>query len=579
MASRFGLGKKKQAAVKPTDEIGEESAEVPPGGAANEKSRMVSNGAPSTSTFADAPGIRSPVRSPTPKGGTPVVSPVTVGSPPQVAVNSPPVPTPKVNSLPAAAAAPKPVATPSLPAPSAVAAPAKPKHGLAEDFTLTMPATALQVLPESAAPIDVALVPVARNAGVACTTLRSLLGRAITAVRLVLALPVGISLLVGVVLLVLLVLLQLTWLLPLAVLLGLLLPGEAQARTLPMALPAQHVVVLGGGAGLTRAVALECVRRGADVTVLAAESDALTQTYELMKTTSLDRQAHVKQQLRCSPLELSDGPMACFVALQNVLELVGKIDCFICHPAELILEGKGTLLPPGSLFADGPQSRLTAHDITESVLCCVWAVRAIMFPMQMQANGRVMVLGSAPSNALHSERIAFKLAMQSLGRSLRSELGEFCIPVCLAAPIGSEEPLPSAEPTAVPPPSPPSGLMGSLTGLGRAKPTLSEYARHVVSGMLEGAPYILAPGGDGILSSKAVGGGRCCFGGIFGYGNLTPAIMVLHALTMPMLSLLDTGMPILWREVAARWWHGNTLKRMAKSDGRYTALRDDPLAA
>ena len=141
--------------------------------------------------------------------------------------------------------------------------------------------------------------------------------------------------------------------------------------------------------------------------------------------------------------------------------------------------------------------------------------------------------------------------------------------------------------------------------------------------------YILAPGGDGILSSKAVGGGRCCFGGIFGYGNLTPAIMVLHALTMPMvrargwvsisrplasfalplqmplplpvaplrramnctlnctlyctlgaqLSLLDTGMPILWREVAARWWHGNTLKRMAKSDGRYTALRDDPLAA
>merc|ERR1719487_3067594 len=113
-----------------------------------------------------------------------------------------------------------------------------------------------------------------------------------------------------------------------------------------MALPAQHVVVLGGGTGLARAVALECVRRGADVTVLAAESEALTQTYELMKTTSLDRQAHVKQQLRCSPLELNDGPMACFVALQNVLELVGKIDCFICHPAELIID-QGRPLTPG----------------------------------------------------------------------------------------------------------------------------------------------------------------------------------------------------------------------------------------
>ena len=61
-----------------------------------------------------------------------------------------------------------------------------------------------------------------------------------------------------------------------------------------------------------------------------------------MKTTSLDRQTSVKQQLRCSPLELSDGPMACFVALQNVLELVGRVDCFICHPAELLL---GWLLP------------------------------------------------------------------------------------------------------------------------------------------------------------------------------------------------------------------------------------------
>ena len=73
--------------------------------------------------------------------------------------------------------------------------------------------------------------------------------------------------------------------------------------------------------------------------------DALSATYEMMKTTSLDRHATVKQQLRCSPLELTDGPMACFVALQNVLELVGRVDCFICHPAELYLEGKGERTP------------------------------------------------------------------------------------------------------------------------------------------------------------------------------------------------------------------------------------------
>ena len=39
--------------------------------------------------------------------------------------------------------------------------------------------------------------------------------------------------------------------------------------------------------------------------------------------------------------------MGCFVALQNVLELVGRIDAFICHPAELTLEDtRATAAPP-----------------------------------------------------------------------------------------------------------------------------------------------------------------------------------------------------------------------------------------
>jgi NADP-dependent 3-hydroxy acid dehydrogenase YdfG len=303
-----------------------------------------------------------------------------------------------------------------LPAPTQ---PAR-KNGLAEDFKLRIPSGLLAKRdPEAALPVDVQLAPAVRIGGVACVTLWSWLGHAFVALRLLLALPIGIALAAALVLLVLILVLQLIYLLPLAVLLGVLLPAEREAAAPVMALPAQHVVVLGGGAGLTRAVALECVRRGADVTVLAAESADLTQTYELMKTTSLERQAHVKQQLRCSPLDLSDGPMACFVALQNVIELVGRIDCFICHPAELILEGKGG---GGVNGAEPARSRLTQKDISESVLCCVWAVRAIMFPMQRQENGRVLVLGSAPSNAVTLEKVQYKLAMQALGRSLRSEV-------------------------------------------------------------------------------------------------------------------------------------------------------------
>lgn len=543
---------------------------------------------------------------------------------------------------------PKPNLVSSLPPPSLqTTASASKKHSLPDDFRLRIPAAALRELPESGAPIGVVLAPVARNAGVACTSFCTLLSHVLVAVRFALALPVGALLLLGLSAVVLLVLLQLVWLLPLALLLGLLLPSESNARTSPMELPTQHVVILGGGGGLTRAVALECVRRGADVTVLAAgasraspqsitppsfapatssyarlptslplphvtcidalparltlasraftiralspDSEALTQTYELMKQTSLERHAAVKQQLRCSPLELTDGPMACFVALQNVLELVGKIDCFICHPSELLLErgksGTPSPLPSPGSAADTPRVPISTHEITQAVLCAVWSVRAIMFPMQRQANGRVLVLGSAPSHAVPSERVQYKLAMQSLGRSLRAELGDFRIPVSLSAPIGSLEPVPSADPDDVPPPRPASGITGLLTGMGRSPPSLHAYSVHAIDGMLAGAPYILAPGGDGVIvgGSPTSGGGGGVLGGLFGYGTLTPAIMVLQALTMPLLSLLDSGMPVLWREVGARCWWGHAIAEARKEPrpDAYARLggADNPLAA
>ena len=93
--------------------------------------------------------------------------------------------------------------------------------------------------------------------------------------------------------------------------------------------------------------------------------------------------------------------------------------------------------------------------------------------------------------------------------------------------------------------------------------------------MLAGAPYILAPGGDGVLGGATAASTGGLFGSMFGYGNLTPAIMVMQALLMPMLSLIDTGLPILWREVASRWWYGSR----PSSKETYQPLHDDPLAA
>lgn len=398
-----------------------------------------------------------------------------------------------------------------------------------------------------------------------CSRLRSALASLLLVLRLLVALPIAIFGTLALLVLVLFLFLNILWLGPLALLVGLLLPREREATIEPMALHAPaHVVLLGGGGGLTRRVALECVRRGADVTILGAESDALSETYELMKTTSLERQASTKQQLRCSPLDLTDGPMACFVALQNVLELVGKIDAFVCHPAELEEDKKRK---------SGTGASLTLAELNESILCCVWAVRAVMFPMQRLGRGRVLVLGSAPSKASAAESMHMKLAIMALVRSLRAEMGEFNVPVSLAAPLGSDVSFDAAGEH--PEQAYDHGLVGCLTGLRRERPRIETYARHVVSGMSDGAPYILSPGGDGVLLKglHSTMSGGCM--DLFGHRNLTPAVVVLQVLAMPMLALLDSGLPMLWREALSRCFH----RRPSVDGPGYTSLEEDQLQA
>ena len=254
-----------------------------------------------------------------------------------------------------------------------------------------------------------------------------------------------------------------------------------------------------------------------------------------------------------------------------MLELVGKIDCFICHPAELLLEGRAT---------GAGAARISQQELTEVVLCCVWAVRAVLFPMQRQLNGRVLVLGAAPADIGLSERVAFKLAMQSLIRALRAEFRDFRIPVSLAAPLGSADPIAAAATAGTDASTAvfekPSGCFARLGGIGRPQSTLGEYARHVVGGMLVGAPYILSPAGGGVLPLGASEGDGM-LAGLFGYGDFSPAILVLQAVCMPAYALADAGLPFLWREVITRWWHWWQAGRT--STALYEELRDHPLSA
>ena len=104
---------------------------------------------------------------------------------------------------------------------------------------------------------------------------------------------------------------QLIWVIPLLGLLACLVPSASSAKPAHLRLHSSHVVVVGGSTGLTRAVVLEAVQQGADVTLLAPEGNSLHAVYEEMKLTSMDRldrsktatskAEQRKQQLRSSP--------------------------------------------------------------------------------------------------------------------------------------------------------------------------------------------------------------------------------------------------------------------------------------
>ena len=121
----------------------------------------------------------------------------------------------------------------------------------------------------------------------------------------------------------------------------------------------------------------------------------------------------------------------------------------------------------------------------------------------------------------------------------RSELGDARIPVSLVSPLGSADPDVSSDLNA-------ASAHGS-GGSGGAAVSLGDYARHSVSEMLEGAPYVLAPGSSN--DRVRLGCGRT-----FGYNRLWPALAILQAFLLPLVSLRDTGVPAAWRERVLRCW-------------------------
>jgi hypothetical protein len=69
--------------------------------------------------------------------------------------------------------------------------------------------------------------------------------------------------------------------------------------------------------------------------------------------------------------------------------------------------------------------------VSDSMMCCVWAVRAVAFSMQRAKSGRVLLVGDATADATRGRRMEgsysrseHQLAMHALGHSIREELSD-----------------------------------------------------------------------------------------------------------------------------------------------------------
>uniref|UniRef100_A0A7S3AM63 Uncharacterized protein n=1 Tax=Haptolina ericina TaxID=156174 RepID=A0A7S3AM63_9EUKA len=391
-----------------------------------------------------------------------------------------------------------------------------------------------------------------------CTGFCTGMGAVTQSVRLLLGTILGWALVSISLVLFLGLAMQLIWVIPLLGLLACLVPSASSAKPAHLRLHSSHVVVVGGSTGLTRAVVLEAVQQGADVTLLAPEGNSLHAVYEEMKLTSMDRldrsktatskAEQRKQQLRCSPLQSHVGPMVCFTALQNVLEVVGRVDALICLPVELVQDFNAAADDVHS-GADASEAWQGA-DLNDPMLCCVWAIRAVAHSMQRSGHGRVLLVGdSARESPLTSatRRLRHHLALHGLADRTRKELGNHTIAVGVVAPLERRcASPPEAVDTAT---RQTTRRREGLLGLIGISPLhgwdVRRYAAHLIAAMVRGDAFVgvQVGGAKGVLSSHLQQ---------FGFAAASSKWALAHAFVLPLLWLLDLDLPVQWQVCCAR---------------------------
>lgn len=190
-----------------------------------------------------------------------------------------------------------------------------------------------------------------------------------------------------------------------------------------------HVLVTGGSSGIGKEVAIEAVKRGANVTLLARNEVKLREAKEVIETFIQDA---TKQKVFFVSVDVSKEYEPVEMAIQKAVAELGPVDMLvnsagISHPGEFDV-----------LTVDQFRNMMDVNYFGS-----IFATRAVIPEMKKRQLGRVVFLSSQAGQVGlfgFTGYSATKFALRGLAEALQMEVKPYNIHICIAFPPDTDTP-------------------------------------------------------------------------------------------------------------------------------------------
>lgn len=188
----------------------------------------------------------------------------------------------------------------------------------------------------------------------------------------------------------------------------------------------KKVLIVGGSAGIGRAMAENLARRGASVAIAARRQARIDETVETLQSLGVPGQRFLG-----APFDVTD-PAAVRAGAERVLQGLGGLDLLVCNSGHAIVGTADSL--PDEAFSDLLETNYLGH---------VYAVRAFLPHFTRQKSGHICLVSSMLgvfSTWGYGAYSASKYAIAGFAEALRQELKRDQVGVTLYYPPTTRTP-------------------------------------------------------------------------------------------------------------------------------------------